>query len=967
MKPAASPAPPDAAPPLAHATSFIETQFPVAKVSMESYKERKAVAGQTLTGLGKWWGRKPLVLVRAALLGLLLPATDDPVRDREVFLQLMTMDHDGLRRRKSKPIPGKRLLEELHTLTPGIRKQYLDESGDGLKRLSREERTDIQSMVFERLPYAEKLQYCDRPEQIEGPSHAAWAEINAHLGTTAHSLPELVEQLGVRRFGHRPRVGDAFCGGGSVPFEAARLGCDAYGSDLNPVAALLTWAALNIIGGGEEVVQQVQEAQHAVYDAVNRQIIEWGIEHNSLGWRADAYLYCVEVVDPETGWRVPLAPSWVIAEKTNVVAKLVPDQANKRYDIEICESVSDADMDAARTGTVRSNRVVHPMGDNPVPMEVIRRNMRMWENRDVVPRPGDVFQERLYCIRWAETYTDSKGREKTRRHYRAPTHADLQREATVLRLLMERFDDWQENGYLPNRTIEPGDETSRLQRERGWTYWHHLFTPRQLLMYGLLKSRNHQEQLDAIAVDMWIARCIDFNCRLATWLPAQSGGIGGRGHLFSNQAFNTLYNYSCTPYTTLPSLFIEPKPQVVKGRSQIRAIDARYTDVNSDIWITDPPYADAINYHELSEFVMAWLNSATAHSVHVTELDSRRALAIRGMDIPFREAMIACYGRLAEKSPTNGIHIVMFTHQDASVWADLSSILWAAGLRVTAAWTIATETDSAMKKGNYVKGTVLLVLRKRIDTEAVFLDEITHAVEAEVRRQLDSMTQLDDASDPNFGDADYQLAAYAAALRVLTAQPIYEIEPAKEILRQRTQGEVGPVEQLIRSAVKIACDHLVPRGFDSDLWKTLTPMERFCIKGLEVESHGEYRSGVYQELARGFGAADYTDLLASSRANETRLKTASEFGKRMLSGDGFGGSLLRHILFAVYQSARSEETRDGLAYLKTELPDYWSQRNKIIHILEYLGSLAAVAAMAQWRQDAGAAALLAGALQNDHV
>jgi Adenine-specific DNA methylase containing a Zn-ribbon len=60
--------------------SFIEVQFPVSKVSKESYKERKAGNGQTLTGLGKWWGRKPLVLVRAALLGLLLPATDEPKR-----------------------------------------------------------------------------------------------------------------------------------------------------------------------------------------------------------------------------------------------------------------------------------------------------------------------------------------------------------------------------------------------------------------------------------------------------------------------------------------------------------------------------------------------------------------------------------------------------------------------------------------------------------------------------------------------------------------------------------------------------------------------------------------------------------------------------------------------------------------------------------------------------------------------
>ena len=48
--------------------SFIEAQFPVSKVSKESYKERKSNHSQTLAGLGKWWGRKPLVMIRAALV-----------------------------------------------------------------------------------------------------------------------------------------------------------------------------------------------------------------------------------------------------------------------------------------------------------------------------------------------------------------------------------------------------------------------------------------------------------------------------------------------------------------------------------------------------------------------------------------------------------------------------------------------------------------------------------------------------------------------------------------------------------------------------------------------------------------------------------------------------------------------------------------------------------------------------------
>ncbi|MBF0398676.1 MAG: DUF1156 domain-containing protein, partial [Desulfobacterales bacterium] len=93
--------------------TFIEVQFPVSKLSKESYKERKAGAGQTLTGLGKWWGRKPLVLVRAALLGLLMPASNDLKKDMDIFLKIMTMDTKGLLKRRNKSIPVKDVMEML--------------------------------------------------------------------------------------------------------------------------------------------------------------------------------------------------------------------------------------------------------------------------------------------------------------------------------------------------------------------------------------------------------------------------------------------------------------------------------------------------------------------------------------------------------------------------------------------------------------------------------------------------------------------------------------------------------------------------------------------------------------------------------------------------------------------------------------------------------------------------------------
>jgi hypothetical protein len=85
---------------LKDAPALIETAFPAQKVSFEAQKERKANLGQTLTGLGSYWkGRKPLILVRAIVLGSLLPQTGDAEADLELFEKLMAFDDEGLARR----------------------------------------------------------------------------------------------------------------------------------------------------------------------------------------------------------------------------------------------------------------------------------------------------------------------------------------------------------------------------------------------------------------------------------------------------------------------------------------------------------------------------------------------------------------------------------------------------------------------------------------------------------------------------------------------------------------------------------------------------------------------------------------------------------------------------------------------------------------------------------------------------
>ena len=92
---------------LKDAPALIERLLPVQKLSAEAYKEQMAGSGKTLTALGSYWkGRKPLILNKACILGCLLPATDDPARDLEIFEKLMAMDDESfVARWKRRPRP----------------------------------------------------------------------------------------------------------------------------------------------------------------------------------------------------------------------------------------------------------------------------------------------------------------------------------------------------------------------------------------------------------------------------------------------------------------------------------------------------------------------------------------------------------------------------------------------------------------------------------------------------------------------------------------------------------------------------------------------------------------------------------------------------------------------------------------------------------------------------------------------
>jgi len=977
---------------LKNAPALIERLLPVQKLSAEVFKERKAGAGQTLVPLGAYWkGRKPLILNKACILGCLLPATENSRRDLEIFEKLMAMDDESFvvrwpRRAKPREILATLSIARIADYFISDPPQLLPESApvdwskpelENVKVLWRGDITELERRQLEvqMLPrdfYRKRVETAKRPEEVMDTVHVhIWDAVNAHLGSNAHSFPELVEQLGIMRFGHRPQVADTFSGSGQIPFEAARLGCDVYASDLNPVACMLTWGSFRIVGGSADKRAELEHTQRRLVEKVLGEIDKLGVENDGQGWRAKAYIYSVEVRCPQSGWMVPLIPSRVLSYGKQTIAELIPLPSQKRYDIRVRSGVSGDELQLALKGTVRSDGrgqepyLIHSVGgiEYRTKISTLRgdfRNsngetgnkLRLWEKGDFRPRPDDIFQERLYAVHWMRKKVGGK---KFDYEFRTVSDDDLKRERLVEEFVATHLVDWQEKGWLPDMRIERGAETTRLLRERGWTHWHHLFPARHLMLLGLIRR-------EASCGEMLIlfSRILDYTSKLCQWTTSKAGsgklGKGGRTggasdnptHVFYNQALNTFYNYGCRASLPLLQLFNAGFPTAASlNGARVISHPAAEISASPDIYLTDPPYGDAVNYEEILEFFIAWLRKNPPPEFSDWIWDSRRSLAIKGEGEDFRREMVAAYKRMTECMPDNGIQIIMFTHQSGNIWSDMANIVWASGLQVTAAWYIVTETDSALRDGSYVKGSVLLVLRKRVGIHKTTRDELAWEIQEEVEKQIRDLTGLNQEAkglyrDENvFEDADIQMAGYAAALRVLTRYAVIDgRDMTTEAIRPRVKGQTTFVDGLIAFAVDTANQCLVPQGIPDRHWKEYTGAERFYLKLLDLEAKGLKTLDNYQNFAKAFKVRDFRILMGNQKANEARLRSAIEFGKNEMSeGSELHQSVLRAVLYAIMELAGNMDGDNVLAHLILNVPDYYSnqtQRERVVELADYL-------------------------------
>ena len=573
-----------------------------------------------------------------------------------------------------------------------------------------------------------------------------------------------VQDLCEQMWGTRtPTVLDAFAGGGSIPFEAARYGFNVLASDLNPVAVVTMKAAMEYpLKFGPDLQVDIDKWVKWVGDEAEKRLAPF---FPSLpGETVQNYLWAHTVICPNCESVVPLSPNWWVdrspaaAKKGRWCAvKPIPDPENQRVGFEMVRgkkgkgtTIQTADGEYNPDETTTFSRGV---GRCPNCSSVIENELVKGQAQ------AQQMGHQLYAVAYRGGDSNLK--------FGLPNQIDFDGIQKAETYIKTHFSDWESKGLIPNEPT--GDYVGRINAHYyGCEHWYRMFNPRQLLTLvtyveiineakALIQAEYEPEKAEAIATYLALVldRCVDKNSRLTMWSPhhpkADRATMSHSLNLMWNYpdtepkrlwefCFNSCvddYQKICDLFGTKPSLTGIPGIEQHDSKSiQIDATSANslphIPDQSVDAIITDPPYYSTIQYAELSDFFYVWLKRTLGDvmpEIFWSELTNKDREAVanpsrfRNMGVSpetlansdYEAKMSLAFAEYYRVLRDDGVMTVQFNHKDSGAWDVLAKSLIDAGFEITASWSVSTENPQNLHQAqkNSVASTVLLVCRKR--------------------------------------------------------------------------------------------------------------------------------------------------------------------------------------------------------------------------------------------------------------
>lgn len=561
---------------------LIEETIPLEDISRESAREKSIRHGHIST-LHIWWARRPLVASRAAVFGSLV-------------------------------IPAKISQQTL--------KRTAKVTKDGLMRLKNEIVDDETLKGKELYHFMRILCTWEASNDEEIINHARELIKESHDGKT-------------------PKVLDPFAGGGSIPLEALRLGCETYANELNPVAHIIElctlvypqkygkWVEIEVEDENKaqgqlkmetgkktkkvnQLAEDVRKWGNWVLDEAKKEIEEF-YPPNPDGSIPVGYIWArtIPCANPTCKTDIPLLRRlWLSKKKGKEVAlKIRVNSKNKEVKFEIAKGKEVEEYDPSKGTTARAH-VYCPSCNSTMDDKTLRKMSKSG-------RMG----ERLIVV--VEIRSD-----KTGKNYRIATERDLNIFRQADDRLQKKIEKWKwKTKPLSDEEITGWGRDFKVPLY-GMSKWTDLFNKRQMLailifLDKVLEAKKNLEKTSdstyGKAIVTYLSVILDktviYSTNLGYWHNTRELVNPGMGR----QALVMVWDYAETNVINGNGSWPNNLDWVLNVIENISSINNISTlELGSatkmpfknrffDYVVTDPPYYDNIIYSDLSDFFYIWL------------------------------------------------------------------------------------------------------------------------------------------------------------------------------------------------------------------------------------------------------------------------------------------------------------------------------------------------------------------------
>lgn len=674
-------------------------------------------------------------------------------------------------------------------------------------------------------------------ERNEATSFVAkLAAFKPELKVLNEARDRIVNQHG----GKAPKILDMFAGGGAIPLEAARLGCESHAIDYNPVAHLIElctlvypqtyglsladdfqyWSSVILDRTRQELRDLYPPVQIPKSEEVLTQLNLFGGSEAQVGCGTEPVTYiwarAVPCRHPGCDAAVPLVRQSWLRKKGGFVAAVpkIENGTNLHWEIQSGSSAKKFGAQESQTG---AGQAVCVACNTPVPSDYVKE----------MSKAGHLTESLAAIV-------VSGKRTKL---YLPPSAAIIPDDNELLDRLGKLLED---ASLMPLvEQMNTADSTTVAGRGYGISLWQELFTARQLFtLFTLVKQIRitHAEMLDkgvvedrARALSTYFAMAfgrfvITFN-KFSRWEPKDQitrGAIGDR------QALKMVYDFSdINPFAKTTGSFpfaLEREAFCIRELTKItnatvvtrgNAERLNYADETFDAVVTDPPYYSSIFYADLSAFFYVWLKRIVGdlypeHFTLPTPPKRREAVAQPSEHGGDGEKADSHYHSLMRRSfiearrvlKPGALLVCVYAHKTTEGWATLIRALVDAGLTVTEAWPIQTESRGRMNtlSAAALSDSIFFVARRR---EEAASGQYETDVEPELHRIARERVVTLWADGKGIGGADLLMAAVGAGLRAYTR--FERVEYAN--------GEPMPAERYLREVEGVVLDVMLDEIF----------------------------------------------------------------------------------------------------------------------------------------------------------